>query len=579
MAKPTIRFRGFDDEWEQRKLGNIFKEYSEKNHTELPALTIIQGGGTVKREDSDRNLMYDESNLSNYKMVQKDDFIVHLRSFEGGLEKSSLDGIISPAYHTFHSDVADSRFYYPYFRSHEFIKYKLVPHVYGIRDGRSIDVAGMKTIEIPYTSMEEQRKIGDYLDSLDHLITLHQRKPPFTRILRKYTKITKETAQMSELERILEEKLIEQLVYGDSQWTYRKDLKTEEDLWENFKYILEQNNKDRLNGEPLSDTEFEQVKNQLQFSSFYKAGEWLVGENGKVQVHVQRDTERLHLVVMNHEHIAGGSSVYEVINQYEALKSDEDAGISERDRRFDVTLLINGLPMIHIELKNKQHSYMEAFRQIKKYIGEGKFTGIFSAVQMFVVSNGVDTRYFAAASDTELNEKFMSGWVDRENKPVSDYLDFAKSVLRIPEAHEMIARYTVLDKDAKRLILLRPYQIHAIESIREASKTTKSGYVWHTTGSGKTLTSYKATRNLLMDIPSIDKAIFLIDRRDLDTQTTMAFQAYANNDSIDVDETSNVTDLKNKLKSGDRQVIVTTIQKLQILISKQFKLSMINGKT
>ena len=151
---------------------------------------------------------------------------------------------------------------------------------------------------------------------------------------------------MSELERILEEKLIEQLVYGDSQWTYRKDLKTEEDLWENFKYILEQNNKDRLNGEPLSDTEFEQVKNQLQFSSFYKAGEWLVGENGKVQVHVQRDTERLHLVVMNHEHIAGGSSVYEVINQYEALKSDEDAGISERDRRFDVTLLINGLPMI-----------------------------------------------------------------------------------------------------------------------------------------------------------------------------------------------------------------------------------------
>lgn len=162
--------------WEQRKLGEVFKEYSEKNHTELPALTIIQGGGTVKREESDRNLMYDESNLSNYKMVRKDDFIVHLRSFEGGLEKSLLDGIISPAYHTFHSDVADSRFYYPYFRSHEFIKHKLVPHVYGIRDGRSIDIAGMKTIEIPYTSIEEQRKIGDYLESLDHLITLHQRK-------------------------------------------------------------------------------------------------------------------------------------------------------------------------------------------------------------------------------------------------------------------------------------------------------------------------------------------------------------------------------------------------------------------
>lgn len=374
---------------------------------------------------------------------------------------------------------------------------------------------------------------------------------------------------MAELESAIEQKLIEQLVYGDSQWTYRGDLKTEADLWKNFRYILEQNNKDRLDGEALSDAEFEQVKNQLQFSSFYKAGEWLVGENGKVMVHVQRDTRRLHLVVMNHEHIAGGSSVYEVINQYSALKTDDDSQANARDRRFDVTLMINGLPMIHIELKNKQHSYMDGFWQIKKYIGEGKFTGIFSAVQMFVIGNGVDTKYFSAASDTELKPKFVSGWLDRENNAVSDYLEFAKSVLRIPEAHEMIARYTVLDEDAKRLILLRPYQIHAIEAIREASRMGKSGYVWHTTGSGKTLTSYKATRNLLMDIPAINKTIFLIDRKDLDTQTTMAFQAYANNDLIDVDETDNVSDLKKKLKSDDRQVIVTTIQKLQWLVSKR----------
>lgn len=374
---------------------------------------------------------------------------------------------------------------------------------------------------------------------------------------------------MPELESLIEQKLIEQLIYGDSQWTYRPDLKTEADLWNNFKYILEQNNKDRLDGEPLSDSEFEQVKNQLQFSTFYKAGEWLVGENGKVMVHVQRDTKKLHLVVMNHEHIAGGSSVYEVINQYSALKDDEDA--ASRDRRFDVTLMINGLPMIHIELKNRQHSYMEAFNQIKKYIGEGQFRGIFSAVQMFVISNGVDTKYFSAASDTELKKEFISGWVDRNNQPVSDYIDFAKNVLKIPQAHEMIARYTVLDNEAKRLILLRPYQIHAIEAIREASRTGKSGFVWHTTGSGKTLTSYKATRNLLMDIPALDKAIFLIDRKDLDEQTNTSFSSYSQNDSIDVDNTDNVTDLKNKLKSSDRQMIVTTIQKMQILISKRLK--------
>ena len=750
---PKIRFYNFTDTWEQRRLGNVFKEYSEKNHGELPALTIVQGQGTINRNESERNLMYEKSNLSSYKMVRKNDFIVHLRSFEGGLEIATLDGIISPAYHTLHGDNTDSRFYYSYFRSYEFINHGLVPHVYGIRDGRSIDIAGMKTILIPYTSFDEQKKIGNYIETIDRLITLHQCKyfticdknrfaweqrklfdftyfyngltytPDDVRengtlvlrssnvkhseivlndnvyvdpikvnseyvkkgdiiivvrngsraLIGKHAVIKDEmpntvigafmsgirsqysffvnslldTSQfkeeilrnlgatinqitgymfskmefmipscyeqkiigdyfskldnlitlhqhklnilkdikkymifgmlnieggknMPELESIIEKNLIDQLVLGDSQWTYRPDLKSEKDLWDNFRYILEQNNKDRLNGQPLSDNEFEQVKNQLQFSSFYKAGEWLVGENGKVMVHVQRDTEKLHLVVMNHEHIAGGSSVYEVINQYSTLQSDKENG-KDNNSRFDVTLMINGLPMIHIELKNKSHPYMEAFNQIKRYIGEGKFTGIFSAVQMFVVSNGVDTKYFSAASDTELNPKFMSGWLDEKNNPVTDYIDFAKSVLSIPQAHEMIARYTVLDEDSKRLILLRPYQIHAIEAIRESSKQGKSGYVWHTTGSGKTLTSYKATRNLLMDIPSIDKTIFLIDRKDLDAQTTLAFQAYANNDLVDVDETENVNDLKKKLKSDDRQVIVTTIQKLQRLVTKRLK--------
>lgn len=560
--------------WEQRRLGNVFKEYSEKNHGELPALTIVQGQGTINRNESERNLMYEKSNLSSYKMVRKNDFIVHLRSFEGGLEIATLDGIISPAYHTLHGDNTNSRFYYSYFRSYEFINHGLVPHVYGIRDGRSIDIAGMKTILIPYTSFDEQKKIGNYIETIDHLITLHQHKLNILKDIKKYMIFGMLNIEggknMPELESIIEKKLIDQLVLGDSQWTYRPDLKSEKDLWNNFRYILEQNNKDRLNGQPLSDNEFEQVKNQLQFSSFYKAGEWLVGENGKVMVHVQRDTEKLHLVVMNHEHIAGGSSVYEVINQYSTLQSDKENG-KDNNSRFDVTLMINGLPMIHIELKNKSHPYMEAFNQIKRYIGEGKFTGIFSAVQMFVVSNGVDTKYFSAASDTELNPKFMSGWLDEENNPVTDYIDFAKSVLSIPQAHEMIARYTVLDEDSKRLILLRPYQIHAIEAIRESSKQGKSGYVWHTTGSGKTLTSYKATRNLLMDIPSIDKTIFLIDRKDLDAQTTLAFQAYANNDLVDVDETENVNDLKKKLKSDDRQVIVTTIQKLQRLVTKRLK--------
>ena len=162
--------------WELRKFDKIFFEYSEKNHEELPPLTIIQGKGTILREESDRNLIYDRSGLKNYKLVSKNDFILHLRSFEGGLEMANSCGIVSPAYHIFHGEKIDSRFYYPFFRSKYFISVLLKPHVYGIRDGKSIDVEGMKSILIPYPSLEEQTKIGQYFEHLDHLITLHQRK-------------------------------------------------------------------------------------------------------------------------------------------------------------------------------------------------------------------------------------------------------------------------------------------------------------------------------------------------------------------------------------------------------------------
>ena len=593
---PKIRFKGFTEDWEQRKLGEVAEivgggtpSTSVESYWDgdIDWYAPAEIGEQIYLKSSQRKITEEGLNKSSAKILPVGTVLFTSRA---GIGKTAIllkEGCTNQGFQSIvpNKDKLDS--YFIFTRSEELKRYGET-----VGAGSTfVEVSGkqMANMELMMpATMDEQQKIGEYFSNLDHLITLHHHKLfiingliLFTvmqckchlllNISNKNKKTIKEIKLMPELERVIEEKLIEQLVYGDSQWTYREDLKTEEDLWRNFKYILEQNNKDRLNGENLSDAEFEQVKNQLQFSSFYKAGEWLVGENGKVMVHVQRDTEKLHLVVMNHEHIAGGSSVYEVINQYSALKDEDDYYTVSRNRRFDVTLMINGLPMIHIELKNRQHSYMEGFHQIKKYISEGKFTGIFSAVQMFVVSNGVDTKYFAAASDTDLNAKFMSGWVDEKNNPVSDYLDFAKSVLRIPEAHEMIARYTVLDRDAKRLIILRPYQIHAIESIREASKIGKSGFVWHTTGSGKTLTSYKATRNLLMDIPSLDKTIFLIDRKDLDTQTSSAFQAYANNDVIAVDKTDNVNDLKKKLKSGDRKVIVTTIQKMQILVTKRLQ--------
>ena len=183
--KPELRFKGFSDDWEQRKFSKIFEEYSEKKHEELPPLTIIQGGGTVLREESNRNMQYDESSLSNYKMVKKDDFILHLRSFEGGLEKANTNGIISPAYHTFHGEHTDSIFYYSFFRSKYFIDVLLKPHVYGIRDGKSVDVEGMKSILVPFPTYDEQKLIGNFIERIDHLITLHQRKCDNLKIIKK----------------------------------------------------------------------------------------------------------------------------------------------------------------------------------------------------------------------------------------------------------------------------------------------------------------------------------------------------------------------------------------------------------
>lgn len=371
-------------------------------------------------------------------------------------------------------------------------------------------------------------------------------------------------------EQSLENNLIKQLVTGTSQWTYRSDLKTEEDLWRNFRDKLEKNNVDVLGENPLTEQEFLQIKNQLNFVNFYEAAKWLAGENGIAKVQVQRENATLgtiRLKVINRQDVAGGMSSYEVINQF---KSDKKAEY-DLNRRFDVTLLINGLPMIHIELKNRAHPFMDAFRQIKKYLKEGKFTGIYSSLQMFVVTNGADTRYIASATDTKLNEQFLTKWVDKKNHPINDYLEFAEAVLSIPAAHKMVTQYTVIDNEKKALILLRPYQIHAIEAVKEASRQQKSGYIWHTTGSGKTLTSYKVARNLLQ-IPSIDKTIFIVDRVDLDQQTTASFTSYAENDVIDIDETDNVNELIKKLLSSDRTVIVTTIQKLNHVMKRYAQL-------
>ncbi|MGT2750042.1 type I restriction endonuclease subunit R [Streptococcus orisasini] len=364
----------------------------------------------------------------------------------------------------------------------------------------------------------------------------------------------------------IEQQLIDQLTTGNSQWSYRSDLKTEDALWDNFFAKLEQNNVAVLNGTPLTEQEKAQIKNQLNFINYYEAAKWLAGENGIAKVQVQREEASLgtiRLSVIWRDNVAGGTSSYEVVNQVERPKAEP----ADQDRRLDVTLLINGLPLIQIELKNAQHPFMDAFRQIKKYDREGKLRGIYSSLQMFVVSNLTDTRYIAAAKENKLNETFLTKWVDTNNQPVLNLFAFAKEVLSIPRAHQMVMQYSVIDDDKKALILLRPYQVHAIEAVQEASRKQESGYVWHTTGSGKTLTSYKVARNLLQ-IPSIAKTIFVVDRSDLDQQTTSSFLSYAANDVIDIDETDNTHQLVKRLVADDKRVVVTTIQKLATMMRK-----------
>lgn len=367
----------------------------------------------------------------------------------------------------------------------------------------------------------------------------------------------------------LEKDLIKHLISGKSQWTYEPSIKTHEDLWNNFRKILETNNKSVLADYPLTDSEFRQIQNAMTFSSFYEAGKFLVGENGIAKILLQREDSSLgkvSLVVFKREDVAGGSSVYQVINQFVAPKT---MGL-DQNARFDVTLLINGLPLIQIELKKRSVSHMDAYNQIKNYIATDKYRGLFSCLQCFVISNGSTTRYIAANTDTKLNKKFLTRWNDRDNHPVDDLFGFARDVLSIPQAHQLISHYSVLDNEGENIILLRPYQIHAIKALKEAASKHESGYVWHTTGSGKTLTSYKASRNLYQ-IPRIDKTIFIVDRVDLDQQTTSSFLAYAANDTVDIESTDNVKNLKSHLLSDDRSVVVTTVQKLNYMINNKEK--------
>lgn len=382
-------------------------------------------------------------------------------------------------------------------------------------------------------------------------------------------------------EKQIENTFIDILTMRENQWTYRSDIKTEAHLWENLRGHINRINLARLDGVLLTDSEFKQVRNELKrfTQTPFMASQWLRGENGIAQLSIEREEiskGSVSLTLFSNKDIAGGISSYEVVNQVIPT-------IEGKTTRGDVTLLINGLPIIHIELKSElaKDGYWQAFQQIERYAQSGFFDGIYSTVQIFVVSNKVSTRYFARPrtnNDFQSVKKFLFNWREADNTPIEDLYDFTRKALCIPMAHELISRFTILVDDKKGqkfMMVLRPYQIHAIKKIMKQAFSHEGGFIWHATGSGKTITSFVATKLLAQSAISVARTVMIVDRKDLDSQTKNEFSKFASEYNTGITSgkgTDNtlVVGIDNKRelvenflsKKNNNTIIITTIQKL-----------------
>jgi type I restriction enzyme R subunit len=347
---------------------------------------------------------------------------------------------------------------------------------------------------------------------------------------------------------------------------------TEKDLLDNWAHILYENNKeqDRLNGCPLTNGEMQQILEQVSKLRTPMRINGLI--NGKV-VTIKRDNtlDALHfgkevsLYIYDRRDIAGGRSSYQIAEQPKfATRSP-----MLNQRRGDVMLLINGMPLIHIELKRSGIPVSQACNQIEKYSQEGVFTGIYSLVQVFVAMEPAETVYFANPGTSGNFSLYRFHWADFNNEPVNDWKEVVERLLSIPMAHQLIGFYTVADANDGTLKVMRSYQYYAASAIsdrvRQSSwqaSDSRGGYVWHTTGSGKTMTSFKSAQ-LIASSGDADKVIFLVDRIELGDQSLKEYRGFAD-DSESVQATEDTRVLINELKSGDPAdaLIVTSIQKM-----------------
>ncbi|WP_432776069.1 HsdR family type I site-specific deoxyribonuclease [Brevibacillus gelatini] len=369
-----------------------------------------------------------------------------------------------------------------------------------------------------------------------------------------------------------EEALIEALTHKGWEPEILK-FPTEEDLLKNWADILFENNRgiDRLNDYPLTNGEMQQIMEQittlrtpLRLNGFINGRTVsIIRDNPNDTLHFGKE---ISLKIYDRGEIAAGQSRYQIAQQ-PIFKSKSKI---LNDRRGDLMLLINGMPVIHIELKRSGVSVSQAYNQIEKYSREGIFTGIFSLIQVFVAMEPSETIYFANPGiDGNFNKDFYFHWADFNNEPINDWKDIAASLLSIPMAHQLIGFYTVADDAEGELKVMRSYQYYAANAISDRVSKTNwdgrdrlGGYVWHTTGSGKTMTSFKSAQ-LIANSKDADKVIFLVDRIELGTQSLKEYRSFADgNESVQA--TENTATLISKLKSDDpsNMLIVTSIQKM-----------------
>lgn len=369
---------------------------------------------------------------------------------------------------------------------------------------------------------------------------------------------------------------------------------TEQDLIQNWAKILYDNNRgiDRLNNYPLTDGEMQQIIEQItELRTPLKLNGFI---NGKT-VSIKRDNpdDKLHLgteislKIYDRREIAAGQSRYQIVQQPVFPSKSKMLN----DRRGDLMLLINGMPVIHIELKRSGVPVSQAYNQIEKYSYEGVFTGLFSLVQVFVAMNPDETCYFAnPGPDGKFNTDYYFHWADFNNEPINDWKAIASSLLSIPMAHQLIGFYTVADNADGVLKVMRSYQYYAASAISDVVSKTKwdsgkqrGGYIWHTTGSGKTMTSFKSAQ-LIANSKDADKVVFLTDRIELGTQSLKEYRAFADAKET-VQATENTYVLLSKLKSDapEDTLIVTSIQKMSNIKDEEGGMNakdieVINGK-